>query len=358
MERSGLIEPYATPEAAARALVGVQAQILPAAGLALWNRSPKLTNVRFEELLYRRRSLVHLWGQRGTLHVYDAEDWPLLHGARTMDLTWWEKMAADANSSVEDYRHLITTVAEALRARETMNRTELRALNLDLPEELFSPWGGIFADLVRLGYACHAGRAGGEGQFAHRARWLPDLAWNPPDSESANLELLRRYIAAYGPARAEDFAHWRGTRKNLSRRWVEALGDALTTVTVDGAPMLALSRDLDALAVLPDRSDTLPVRMLYRFDPYLLAHDEKDWVVAPEDYDRVWVTSGHINGVVLFRGRAVAIWRYDRKGKGILITVSPFRPLPRSVTTRLMRLAEGVARYFASPLEDLVVRDA
>ncbi len=39
LRRNGLVEPFATPEATASALAGVQAQILPAALLARWNRS-------------------------------------------------------------------------------------------------------------------------------------------------------------------------------------------------------------------------------------------------------------------------------------------------------------------------------
>lgn len=357
-ERTGLIRPHDSPEAAARALFGIQAQILPAAGLALWNRTGKFTHSRFEEMLYRSRSLVQLWGQRGTLHVYDIHDWPLLHGARSSNLTWWERMAADDNHAMEDYRHRVSAVAQALRERESMGRSDLRALNLNLPEELYSPWGGIFADLVRHGYACHAGRVGNEGHFAHRERWAPDLAWNPPDAESANVEIALRYFACYGPARAEDLAHWRGSTLANTRRWIAALDEALVTVQVDGSPHLARRDDLDHLAALPDRSDSLPVRLLYRFDPCLLAHADRRWIVDDAVLDRVSVTAGHINGVVLHRGRAVATWRYDRKGKGIVVIVSPFKPLPRAVTDRLVRLSEGVARYFAAPLADVITETA
>ena len=51
LRRSGLIEPFATPEEAASHLVGVQAQIFPAAGLALWNRTRGLSHKRYEQLL-------------------------------------------------------------------------------------------------------------------------------------------------------------------------------------------------------------------------------------------------------------------------------------------------------------------
>lgn len=355
MERSGLIAPMESPEAVTSALVGVQAQILPAAGLSLWNRTRGLTNARFERLLFDKRTLVKLWGQRGTLHLYASDEWPLLNAARRSERTWWERMAANGGGEGVggDYRHKVEHVAEALRQSETMGRSDLRALEIELHEELFSAWGGIFADLVRLGYACHAGRDGSEGRFAHRERWLPDLAWEPPDPEEANITIARRYFAAYGPSTVHDLAYWRGVDLAKARRWTAALEPELAGVRVDGTPMFALRTDMDALAALPRSAASLPVRMLYRFEPLLLGHRDKSWVVAPEFYSRVWRPAGHIEGVVLHRGRAAATWRYDRKGAGLVITISPFKPLPNAVLDRLPRLAAGVAKFFALPLSDL-----
>ncbi len=363
MLRSGLIDPFSSAAAASAALVGVQAQILQAAGLALWNRTRALTNAEFERLLYVDRTLVKLWGQRGTLHLYASAEWPLLYAARKLDRTWWERMAEN-NGGVAvggDYRHKIEHVAEALRARASMGRSDLRALEIELHEELYSSWGGIFADLVRLGYACHAERAGSEGRFAHRERWLPDLAWNPPDPEAANVEIARRYFAAYGPATSADLAYWRGIQHGQARRWVAALGPELAEVRVEGAgegagaPLLALAADLETLAALPAKADGLPLRLLYRFDPLLLAHRDKGWVVPAEHYNRVWRPAGHIEGVLLWRGRATATWRYDRRGPGIAVTVAPFKPLPKAVLDRLPRLAAGVAGFFDLPLTEWVV---
>ncbi len=49
LQNSGLVEPFASPEEAAHRLIGVQAQMPPAAALALWNRTPDLTHADLEE---------------------------------------------------------------------------------------------------------------------------------------------------------------------------------------------------------------------------------------------------------------------------------------------------------------------
>ena len=353
--RSGLAEPFSSPEEAARSLVGVQAQILPAAGLALWNRTRGLTYADFDNRLHVRRSLIKLWGQRGTLHVYASDDWPLLNGAMVGRHSWWERQIVRAGTDPDDYQATLDRVAELLRQHGTMNRSGLRASGLDLDEACFNPWGGIFADLVRRGVACHAGQAGNEKLFAHRECWLPDLRWNPPPADVANMELARRYLRTYGPATLRDLIYWRGALVDNARRCIAEMGDEVVEVSVRGQAMLALRADLDALNEKPPRRREWPVRMFYRFDPLLLGTKDRSWLMEPRYYKRVSRPAGHIEGTLLEHGRVVGTWRYDRADNGLAITVYPFAPLPRQVRKAVEENAVGVAQFFGLPLNDLVM---
>ena len=130
--RSGLLQPFADPQAAAADLMGIQAQILPAAGVALWNRTRGLTHDRFEQLLYDERTLVKLWGQRGTLHLYPSGDWPLVCAMISGAKSWWGRTAEKENR-YDDYDRLVESVAIELRRRETMGRSDLRTGDLATP---------------------------------------------------------------------------------------------------------------------------------------------------------------------------------------------------------------------------------
>jgi hypothetical protein len=297
-----------------------------------------------------------LWGQRGTLHLYTSTDWPLLHGARSVNQTWWERQLAEEN--LARHEALIEQLVMLLRERETIGRSDLRNAGLALQDEHFSAWGGIFADLVRRGHACHAGRVGNEGQFAHRERWLPDMVWQPPDPHTANVEVMRRFLAAYGPATLQDFAYWRYVTNAQARAWLASLEETTVHVTVNDRPMVLPVGDLNTLLATPPEPEAWPVRMLYRFDPYLLAHKEKDWVADPAFYKRIWRPAGHIEGIVLAHGQAVATWRYDRKGRGLLITVAPFKKLPCYVRRAIDKTAPQIAGFFALPLAGLVIENS
>ena len=357
--RSGLVQPFADAPTAARALIGVQAQILPAAGLALWNRIPEFSHTSFDELLYTERTLVKLWGQRGTLHLYASEDWPLLHAAWSINRTWWERQAArdpeHGEAAVAKRKALVEDVATLLRSQEAMGRRDLRASGLPLSDDLLSPWGGIFADLVRLGYACHYGRSEGEGRFVARERWLPNLAWEPPDATTANRTLVERYLAAYGPATIQDFAYWRGVSAGKAHPWFDDLASDLVEVEIDGQTAYFPKADIDDALQLAPPAEAWPVRLLYRFDLYLLAHRDKDWVVPPDQYKAIFRPAGHIEGIVVVRGEAAGTWRYDRKGSSLIVTVNPFKQLPKYVLKQVERRAKQVAAFFHLPLADLVI---
>ncbi len=240
-----------------------------------------------------------------------------------------------------------------------MGRRDLRALAESLPQPLLSPWGGVFSALVRAGHACHARWELGEARYAHRAHWLPDLPWSPPPPADANTTLARRYFRAYGPATLRDFAYWRGVTVAEARPWVASLGAELTEVQdAAGSVLLADATDLPELAQTPPTRAKWPVRLLGRFDPLLLGHKQKDWVVPAPFYARVWRPAGHIEGVILEQGRAVGTWRYDRlSGDRIVISAFPFHPLPERVRRSLATEAKGVARFFGLTLSEVRVSE-
>ena len=364
LRRSGLVDPFPTPQAAAAGLAGVQAQILTASMLALWNRSGAGASSEAEVAarLFDERTLIRLWGQRHTLHLYAREDWPTVNAAFAERRTWWERQTErDPTLDLAAYREGVARVVLLLRERGTLSRKELRASGIPLPEALLSPWGGVFAELVRLGEACHARWDGGEARYAHRSHWLPAMAWSPPTIDEANVDLARRFFRCYGPASPGDYAYWRGTQAARARDWFRALAGELAEVeaeTPEGTRRLfAREADLPELFETPPEREAWPVRMLGRFDPILLAHKVKDWIVAPPYYSRVWRPAGHIEATVLEYGRAVGTWRYDRIGAGKLgVRLFPFRGrLPGHVGKAVRRQAKAVAQFFGLTLAGVSV---
>ena len=348
LRASGLVTPLQSSCEVASKLVGVQAQILPAAGIALMNRTEGLSDAQFQAALWTDKTLVKLWSQRGTLHVFPVSDWPLVIGALSAQRSWFARKLERTGGDVSQFNQTVAAVTALMHEQGTLCRSELRASGLPLNDRLLSSWGGIFHELVRRGDACHAPRRGGEGVFAHRLHWAPELVWSPPSAEAANQEFARRYFQTYGPSTLHDFAYWRGVTLRAARPWVEAIADELVEVQV-ASESKWIHRDCSAsLRESAPSAEDWPLLMLYRFDPLLLGHRDKTWLVPKRFYDRVWRKAGHIEGTILQEGKIISTWRYQRQASALTVAVEPFAELSEALEDEIMDKAVGIADYFGT----------
>ena len=374
LRRSGLVDRFATPAATARRLVGVQAQLLPAAHLALWNRTSRCTLRGLVTARLEQRSLIRMWGQRNTLHLYDRDDWPLLHvGLERATGTLFERLARDGGLTERDLRPHTTRAARQLAAGSPLKYTDLSFPKLEQRIEHVrkttrleatinmgrgARWMAahlVARQLARGGLACHGPDDGNESTFVHREAWLPDLAWTLPQPEAAGAELACRYFSAHGPGEAHDLAHYFGISLTQARAWIAAAGDRCCTVWVEDKPRWCCAGDLDALSITPPPASRWPVRLLYRFDPLLLATKDKTWLIDTELKRRVWIGAAHVNAVLLAGGRVAGTWRYDRKATGLCVTVEPFAPLSSAVARATRTQAKAIANFLELHLSDLEI---
>ena len=372
LRRSGLVDRFATHAETARHLVGVQAQMLPAANLALWHRTAGCTLDQLTAARLDDRHLVRMWGQRNTLHLYDSDDWPLLHvGLQRPATTLFDRLARDGGLTERDLSRHVRRTAKRLLERGMLRYTDVTvpALKRHIEHALATTklatvinmdagWMAthlIFRSLVRDGLACHGPDQGNESTFVHRESWLPALAWSPPDPETAGAELACRYLSTYGPAHARDVAHYFGLSLTMARDWITAAGGRCSAVVVEGQRRWCCRADLATLSEQPPPPSRWPVKLLYRFDPLLLGTKDKGWLVDAELKRKVWIRAAHVNAVLLVRGRIAGIWRYDRKSQGLHVKVEPFFPLSSSVARATRTQAAAIAKFLKLPLRSLEI---
>ncbi len=355
LRRSGLVTPFPSPVHAAKALVGVQAQILPAAGLALFNRCPRMSDAYLDELLHNTRSLVKIWGQRGTLHLFASEDWPFMISASSRRLSNWEEESTPFGLPRGQYREMLVEVEQLLKRSATLGRKGLLESGLPLHNSCYSPWGGIYTDLVLRGLACHVRRTGGEGRFAHRHNWLPDLEWSTPSHEAASGELVRRYARTYGPVNPRDLAFWGGMKVTDARRWLRELDGEMGTVETGQGDFRCMRQDMAELQEEPPPPGHWPLIMLYRFDPLLLGYRNREWVLDDRFKDQVSRAAGHIEGTILdpLDGMICGTWRYARAAGGLSVGISPFRAMQPTLKRAIKARARDIAGYFGLPLKEI-----
>ena len=119
------------------------------------------------------------------------------------------------------------------------------------------------------------------------------------DPEDALAELARRYLAGHGPAAPEDLAAWSGLALGRARHAFRLAGDGLEEVELDGRPLW-----MPAGAPVPRSRAAAPVvRLLGRFDDYLLGWKGRDLILDPRFAGRIQAGGGWIHPAVVVDGR-------------------------------------------------------
>lgn len=360
LDRQHLTRPAADALTAARSLIGAQAQVQSAALLQLRARADAgADDAAIEHALFTDRNLVKLWAHRSTLHLMPAEDLPMLLGVRRQQVAGYHGWYAKEGLSRDQVDILVAAVAEQLvqgpHSRMDLSRRLVPRLGEWARPMLEHSWGGIIKLACALGHVCHGPaekeQAGGgtrEALFVGLDQWLgrplPLL-----DGRQAMADLLRRYLAVFGPATRADFRKFAGGYAEPVHAAFADLAGEMAVVDLAGKPAHILARDLDALtAAAPGPGQ---INVLGLFDPYLLAHNDTRQYLDDRFRPAVYRTAGWISPVILRQGRVIATWTHRRvagpRGSGAWeVTVAPLERVYRkelpAITRGLRRLSGGL----------------
>lgn len=159
---------------------------------------------------------------------------------------------------------------------------------------------------------------------------------------------MRRYLTAYGPATREQYARWAGLRPAEAGQRIDALDDEVSVVELDGSRLWHLSDDVpDVTAATP----TGTIRLLPRFDPYVIGAPRDKPAICPAEYiERVYQSNGWISAVLLVDGQMRGVWEYDQSRDGPEITIESFGSVTENVRNGAVEEAERMAEFLGGPL--------
>ncbi|HEX3731621.1 MAG TPA: winged helix DNA-binding domain-containing protein [Mycobacteriales bacterium] len=358
LARQGLLERIDAPVAEVVARIGaLQAQHWPAIPIALWSRVQGFSPAALYAALDNGELIT---GQliRGTLHLVSAAEYPEYaamatesgadswHRAKTPPT---EAMAA-VRERLADYAAQPRSSAELSEFAESTVAAALVA-NPDLlsPEELeiqrSHNWRPFFR-WSRLRRVPEPGGWGAAQPVAYAAAPRPAI-W----SDTVLLELVSRYLRAFGPAAAADIAYWLGTKTPPVRDILAAHGDEFARfVDPRGRQLYDLS---DAPRPAADRP--APARLLPSFDSTLLAYSPEHRArILPEPYRDVIYQRRNLRilPTFLLDGLVAGTWSMQAKRRLATVELSPLRPLNRRERAELQAEAESLSRTINPGIPD------
>ena len=336
-------------------ICGLHAQVMSSAELTLWARVEDLEPGMVGEALWEHRSLVKTWAMRGTLHLLPADELPTWVAAQGIlkprhHAKSWQKYYG---LTYEEAEAMLAAIPEALDGR-MLTREELaqevgRIMGSEeIGGKLRDGFGALLKPSALRGDLLFAPSVGRIVRFARPDQWLS--GWEPAETEAAAREVVRRYLAAYGPATREEFARWFGmTSPARAGRLIESLGEEVAPVEVEGSPAWMLAGHV------PEAEKAEPsgvVRLLPAFDHYVVAAPRDRGAVLPEVLKRrVYRPQGWLSPVVVVDGRMEGLWRHERKGDRLVVEIEPFTKQPEWVRRAAEEEAERLPRLLGGELE-------
>jgi hypothetical protein len=337
-------------------LCGLHAQVLSCAELAAWARVEGLKRGEVQRALWDERTLVKTWAMRGTLHLLRACDLPVWHGAlavnpRYLRRSLWQRAFG---LTLEELDQFTEAVGEALNGqvltREQLMKAVARITGKASPQYAMNSWGTILRPAAFTGRLCFGPSEGQLVRFTRPDSWLGADYRAPLEARTAAEAVVRQYLAAYGPATAEDFARWwGGGGVGGARKWIAALGEEAAEVEVDGTPSWMLAAD----ARRASKSEPAKaIRLLPGFDPYVVASSRHAQSLMPGNFRaRIFRPQGWISPVLLVDGRMMGVWRHEIKGSRVEVMVEPFVRVTTQVRRAAAEEAERLAAFFGAPLQ-------
>jgi Winged helix DNA-binding domain len=332
LERASL-----SPAEAIRRLTPLQGQHPPAPFIALAARLDGFSRAALEADI-EARAVVKSTIMRLTLHLAHADDYPAY--AELSRQFWLRKWR-------QTYPHLDEErVVAGLGAWLSEPRT-----NGEIREHVRERYDGVpdfpYAPLIfarTLLPVVQLPPAGFYDDTRRKTAFVMDPRPRPDRADAAAL-VIRRYLAAFGPAQKRDVSAWLGAAQHdFADGW-----ERIETVSYrdeQGRKLLDLPGQ-----PLPPADTPLPPRLIGHWDQTLLAYQDRERIIPPEVAPLKLTLSG--SPTVTVHGRVAASWDLTREDDTVTVTIEPHveiaggaREAIRDEAKRTAQICEpGATRY-------------
>jgi len=199
----------------------------------------------------------------------------------------------------------------------------------------------LIARAASEGVLCQRPDRGKKPTYVLFAVWVGELC--PISYAAALAELANRYLKTYVPASPADLASWSGLKMSEARQAWQAIGGQLVPVENPGQILWMLKSQLDWVETAQDWSPV--VRLLPKFDTYLLGYANRDLLVAPTFEKYIHPGGGLIFPTQMVDGRGLGIWTARLRRSVLEVNVKPFERLDSELLPPIELEAAGLGKF-------------
>lgn len=262
--------------------------------------------------------LTKTWLYRGTLHGVAGDDLPQLLALHTGESYLARYFGEALVEQIAD--EVLRYMEDGVTSRAEFRRIFASSYDAKTVDAMFSPWGGVFVHLARL------------GKVAFRDMTSRDfdlISAEPTQTFEETLpDLLHRYFTVYGPATLADAAWFFGFGRDTKLR--ELPLDELDRFEHNGKTYYF--SDNGSAGDIPE------VTLLSGFDPLIVSYIERS-AVLPEEYkNKVILKSGICNPTIAVNGRVAGLWNIKKDEP----VVEFFTTQPAHIVNAAQEMADAI----------------
>jgi hypothetical protein len=323
-----------TVEDAVRAVVALHATDPASVFLSVQARMAGATVAAIERALYEERTLLRLLAMRRTMFVTPVETAPVLQAGasravaevqrrryvKLLDDHLVDAPADDRGAWLADVGdgavRALAARGEATGAELSADEPRLRTKVIVAPEKSYGGPQSITSWVLNLlALDARIVRTRPKGSWiSSQWRWAPMDAWLPGgiadlQVERARVELVRLWLAAFGPGTVADLKWWTGWPLGQVRKALTEIDPV--EVELEGVPGIALPGD-------DDEPEPEPwIALLPALDPTPMGWAGRAWYLGPHA-GTLFDTNGNVGPTVWCDGRIVGGWAQRRDGEVVV----------------------------------------
>lgn len=291
-------------------------------GLHSWfyRNVPFSALIRGADIAGWKTALTKTWLYRGTLHGVVYEDLPELLALHAGESYLARYFGVETVERIAD--EVLRYMEDGVYSRTEFRRIFASEYEAELVNAMFSPWGGIFVHLARLGKVAFRDMA---------SRDFDLISAEPTQTFDEVLPgLLRRYFAVYGPATLNDAVWFFGFWKDEANKLRSLPLEDLHCFELNGSRYYECADD--------DTADIPELTLLSGFDPLLVSYTDRSAVLPAEYKSKVILKSGICNPTILVNGRVAGLWNI-KNGQPV---VEFFSGQPKRITYAAAEMVESI----------------
>jgi hypothetical protein len=329
---------------AVRFLGGLQAQQSNDPYIGLWSRLNGFTHEALTAMIVDK-TLARATTMRGTLHLHTADD---LIGFRALVqnylmATW--RSGFRKRFAGQDEKKVHREGLKVLKRGPTTIGAVGTALHEKFPEAEALALQ-VFIQMSETLIQIPPTRVWGNGAapLLERAEvWMPGQT-----SDLSRIDLVRRYITAYGPASIQDMQTWcRLTKLSVEFKALEK--ELVTFESEDGRVLYDFPE-----APRPPADTPAPVRFLPLYDNAYLGYDNRRRMLSESDMKRINIFENFKPGV-LVDGVISAGYVVSRKKDAARLEIEPYHKLTKTQVREIEAEGESFLRFMEEDAKKFAV---